>query len=245
MAIEVFNRHEYKYILSDGEFEKMTELLEEHMTLDSYNKDGKPYTISNIYYDTEDDEFIRRSVSRPAYKEKLRLRAYGVPESGDKVFLEIKKKYRGIVNKRRTVLELDEAYRFIENGNIGEIKDYMNRQVIHELEYMFSTNALVPKVYIAYDRIAYFGKEDNNLRISFDTNIRTRRHDLRLENGGETQPLLQKNCWVMEIKDRWSMPVWLAHILSESGIVKRSFSKYGTEYKNYVREGMNDARLSV
>lgn len=80
------------------------------MTLDPYNIDRKPYTITNLYYDTPDDYLIRAPLSDPVYKEKLRLRAYGVPEKNSKVFLEIKKKYDGLVNKRRTALGLDEAY---------------------------------------------------------------------------------------------------------------------------------------
>ena len=112
MAIEVFNRYEHKYILNEQTYARLQDALEQHMTLDPYNIDRKPYTITNLYYDTPDDYLIRASLSDPVYKEKLRLRAYGVPEKNSKVFLEIKKKYDGLVNKRRTALGLDEAYVF-------------------------------------------------------------------------------------------------------------------------------------
>ena len=116
MAIEVFNRYEHKYILDRATYRQVIEIMDMHMELDKYNAGLKPYTIANIYYDTADDYLIRKSLSKPVYKEKLRLRAYGVPDRDTKVFLEIKKKYKGIVNKRRTTLKLDEAYRFIQSG---------------------------------------------------------------------------------------------------------------------------------
>ena len=109
MAIEVFNRHEQKYFLDEETFSKVLAVMDEHMQIDKYNKFHKPYTISNIYSDTEDNYLIRTSLSKPKYKEKLRLRSYGVPNAASYVFLEIKKKFNGVVNKRRTVLKLSEA----------------------------------------------------------------------------------------------------------------------------------------
>ena len=135
MAIEVFNRYEHKYMLNREQFEKIIKILDEHMDMDSHNEDHTPYTIANIYFDTPDDYLIRTSLSKPEYKEKLRLRAYGVPDRDSKVFLEIKKKFRGIVNKRRTKLKLAEAYSFVATGKAPEPKDYMNTQVLRELEY--------------------------------------------------------------------------------------------------------------
>ena len=183
MAIEIFNRYEHKYKLDTKTFNKVLEIMDEHMELDSHCGEHSLYTIANIYYDTKDNSLIRESLSKPAYKEKLRLRSYGVPDMDSKVFLEIKKKYRGLVNKRRTTLELGEAYDFIETGVKPELKDYMNGQVLNELEYCLNLYDLEPKVYIAYDRLAYFEKGNDDLRISFDTNIRTRRSDLLLESG--------------------------------------------------------------
>ena len=151
-----------------------------------------------------------------------------------KVFLEIKKKYRGLVNKRRTTLELGEAYDFIETGVKPELQDYMNGQVLNELEYCLNLYDLEPKVYIAYDRLAYFEKGNDDLRISFDTNIRTRRSDLLLESGDHGKRLLDSDVWLMEIKTSLAKPLWLCEMLSEFEICSSSFSKYGTEYKNMI-----------
>ena len=98
MAIESFNRYEHKYKLDTKTFNKVLEIMDEHMELDSHCGEHSLYTIANIYYDTKDNSLIRESLSKPAYKEKLRLRSYGVPDMDSKVFLEIKKKYRNFAN---------------------------------------------------------------------------------------------------------------------------------------------------
>lgn len=234
MAIEVFNRYEYKYKITEAELNKLLPVLEKHMLMDMRCKNHSLYTIANIYYDTYDDYLIRRSLQKPAYKEKLRLRAYGVPELDSKVFLEIKKKVKGLVNKRRTTLILDEAYGFIQNGKMPEPKEYMNTQVMHELEYFLKVHNIMPKVYIAYDRLAYFENGNDDLRISFDTNIRTRRHDLRLEAGDHGDLLLDEDVYIMEIKTSRAMPIWLTELLTEMNMRRSSFSKYGTEFKEFM-----------
>lgn len=238
MAIEVFNRYEKKYFLNHSTYLKVSEELEKHMELDPYSEVGKGYTISNIYYDTDENLLVRRSLSKPEYKEKLRLRGYGVPESDGKVYLEIKKKFRGLVNKRRTTLYLQEAYEFLETGKAPNPKDYMNVQVLREIEYFLSLYNLKPAAYVAYDRVAYFEKDNPDLRISFDTRIRTRRYDLSLENGDYGDLLLGKNgdreLWLMEIKTSRAMPVWLTDILAEYSIFPCSFSKYGYDFKKTI-----------
>lgn len=234
MAIEIFNRYEHKYKLDSITFSKVLEVLDKHMEMDLHCENHSFYTIANIYYDTCDSALIRESLSKPKYKEKLRLRSYGVPDMDSKVFLEIKKKFDGLVNKRRTTLELGEAYDFLETGKAPEIKDYMNGQVVRELEYFMKVRDLVPQVYIAYDRLAYFEKGNDDLRISFDTNIRTRRHDLALEKGDHGKRLLDDDMWLMEIKTSRAMPLWLCELLGELEIYRTSFSKYGTEYNKMI-----------
>lgn len=238
VAIEVFNRYEKKFLMGDDEYRKVQEVLLEYMELDEYNKTHPFYTISNIYYDTFDNHLIRTSISKPKYKEKLRLRGYGVPSLDDKVYLEIKKKVNGLVNKRRTKLVLSEAYEFARTGEKPEYKKYMNKQVLKEIEYFLSLYKLEPKIYIAYDRKAYFGINNRDLRITFDTNIRTRREMLRLEYGDFGERLLEDGLWLMEVKAEKSIPVWLSRMLSDFKLYKTSFSKYGTEYKSMLRKKM-------
>lgn len=247
LAIEVFNRYEHKYMLDKETYLKLIKILDEHMVLDKYNVNHKPYTIANIYFDTSDDYLIRTSLAKPPYKEKLRLRAYGIPELKSKVYLEIKKKYKGIVNKRRTTLRLDEAYSFVKNKTAPDLREYMNMQVMREIEYFLKVYDLEPKVYLAYDRIAYFEKDNNDLRISFDTNIRSRRYDVKLENGDYGEKLLKEDLYLMEIKTSLAKPLWLTKALTDLDIKRKSFSKYGIEFKNMInsRKDKTDYQAAI
>lgn len=234
MAIEVFSRYEKKYLLDESKFKYILDAMQGKMIADKYNKDNKLYNIANIYYDTPDDALIRTSIAKPVYKEKLRLRSYGVPELQDKVFLEIKKKFKGLVNKRRTKLVLDEAYKLTLDGVEPTLKDYMNEQVLNEIKYFLKIYNLQPKVYLAYDRMAFFEDGNSDFRITFDTNIRSRREDVRLEAGNHGELLIDNNMWLMEVKSSEAVPLWFTKILTEAEAYPTSFSKYGNEYKKYL-----------
>lgn len=237
LAKEIFSRCEVKYSLNTAQKDILINAISEYMDPDKYNIGGKFYTISNIYYDTDDNYLIQKSVAKPQYKEKLRLRGYGVPKPGDLVFLEIKKKFKGVVNKRRTRLELEEAKRYIETGIMPEPQPYINMQVMREIDYFTHIYHLKPAVYIAYDRLAFFDKNDSEFRVSFDTNIRTRRYDLTLDAGDYGKAMLDDDVWLMEVKINKNLPLWFTHLLAENCLYPRSFSKYGTDYARMVGEG--------
>lgn len=239
MAVEVFKRKENKYLISRDAFSVLEEKLAERMEPDEYNKSGGNYTICNIYYDTKDHHMIRNSLSKPKYKEKLRLRSYGVPQKDGKVFLEIKKKVCGVVNKRRTQINLDEAYEFVSTGLKPEYKACMNKQVLCEIEYLLKSYHLEPKLYLAYDRKAFFSRENPSLRITFDTNIRTRREVLRLEEGDHGELLLEGGLGILEIKTEGNIPLWLSTILAQHRLYSTSFSKYGKEYQSTLLKKKN------
>lgn len=239
MAIEVFNRCESKFLIDKVTYENIQYRLLKYMEFDEYNKTHEFYTISNIYFDTKDNYLIRNSLSKPKYKEKLRLRSYGIPGEEDKVYLEIKKKVCGVVNKRRTALVLKEAYDFVTTGAKPEIKDYMNKQVINEIEYILKIYSLKPSLYLAYDRKALFSKENRDLRITFDRNIRTRRYDLKLEQGDYGESLLEDDQWLIEVKTLRTIPLWLSKLFSEYRMVSTSFSKYGEEYQRMLLNNRN------
>ncbi len=234
MAIEVFNRVEKKYFLDKEQFTKLTEELQPYMNADAYCINGQFYSINNIYFDTDTDELIRTSIEKPVYKEKMRMRSYGIPKPDSLVFLEIKKKYKGVVNKRRTTIGLQECYDFVEKGIMPEGKEYLNPQVVKEMKYFIDFYRPHPKVFIKYDRMALFGREDSDLRITFDKNLTTRRDDLRLEHGEMGTKLLPEEMYLMEIKVPASFPMWLSSMLADLDIKNISFSKYGTEYKRYL-----------
>jgi hypothetical protein len=234
MPISTFKRYEMKFLLNKKQYEALVPELIACMNPDKYCQNGKNYTIYNIYYDTPDNHIIRTSLSKPYYKEKLRLRSYTSPCSmDDKVFLELKKKTGGIVHKRRATMTLREAYDFIESGKYPPTSNYINEQVVNEISYFLSKNKVVPAAYISYSRMAFFGKTDKNFRITFDNDIRTRRDNLYLDKGSSGEQLLQNDQYLMEVKISGSVPMWLAAILSELKIYKTSFSKYGMEYQKY------------
>lgn len=241
MAIKSFKRYEKKFLLNKREYEELIPRLLEYMDFDKHCKGGEYYSIYNIYYDTENNDVIRHSISKPYYKEKLRLRSYSIPKSGDdKVFLELKKKINGIVNKRRVVLTLEEAYRFVELGERPLTNDYINEQVINEIEYYLSKNTVYPSVYIGYNRIAFFGKEDRDFRVTFDNKIITRRNELKLEKGNFGEDILGEDRYLMEVKILGAIPIWFASILSELLIYNTHFSKYGNEYMQYCKNKLNN-----
>lgn len=223
MAQTVFNRVEKKYKLTEEKFHAFWQDLMAYMQVDEFGK----HTISNIYYDTPDDLLIRRSIDKPKYKEKLRLRSYGTPTLGDDVFLEIKKKYNGIVNKRRIQLPLQFAYDYLNYG----VHPFETTQILQEMDYFLSLYDLSPKLLLAYERVALFGKEDPAFRVTFDTNIRSRTEDLRLEHGSEGTLLFDDNTHLMEVKITNSTPLWFSKLLAKHEVYNCSFSKYGSVYK--------------
>lgn len=237
MAIKSFKRYEKKFLLTQKQYESLIPRLLDYMEPDQYCLDGNNYSIYNIYYDTVHSDVIRHSISKPYYKEKLRLRSYRIPtDPTDKVFLELKKKINGIVNKRRVVLTLEEANLFISQGIRPKAKDYMSEQVINEIAYYLSHEKVQASVYIGYTRKAFFSKEDSDFRLTFDSQILTRREDLTLEDGYFGENILEENQYLMEVKILGAMPVWFTKILSELEIYNTHFSKYGQEFMNYCAQ---------
>ena len=225
MAIKSFKRYKKKYLLTGEQYEKLIPRLLEYMKMDDHCVNNS-YSIYNIYYDTDDNSVIRHSISKPYYKEKLRLRSYKIPQSpSDKVFLELKKKINKIVNKRRAIITLEEAYNFLEFGERPKCTDFITEQVINEIEYYLSHTKVNPTIYIGYNRIAFFGKEDKDFRLTIDSKIITRREDLFLESGCHGTDILKPNgyaviftiilCAVMIILDslNFAMPKSKAMVL--------------------------------
>ena len=227
MLKTVFNRVEKKYLLNEDDYQKIKEVINKHMTLDKYDK----YSLYNIYYDNENDLLIRKSLEKPLYKEKLRVRSYYPPSNNDQVFVEIKKKYQGVVNKRRIIITKEEADLFLNQHQLPN-----NHQITKEIDYLVKKYQLIPKLFLAYDRIAY--ASDDDFRVTFDNNIRYRTHDLDLSNCTYDDKLLNDNEYLMEVKCHNSYPLWFSNILTKYQIYPCSFSKYGNIYLKLLKERM-------
>lgn len=225
MIQKVFNRYEKKYLLDPETYEMFKKELDSYMTEDAYGW----HTIRNIYFDTDDNQLIRTSIEKPKYKEKFRVRCYGEPEEDSQCFLEIKKKYNGIVNKRRIDMPLKEARAYLQHG---EKPQNEQGQIFREIDYFMERYEIAPKRYIAYDRLALFGNDDPEFRVTFDDNIRSRVNDLTLYSDENTELLLEPGYKLMEVKMSGAMPYWFVSLLSKYKIYSISFSKYGKFYTN-------------
>lgn len=193
-------------------------------------------TIMSLYLDTPDFLLIRNSITARTYKEKLRIRSYGTPNKDSLVFFEIKKKYKGVVYKRRIKLSLAKAMRYIADGTRPE-----DSQIMDEIDYaMRFYRGPSPKMLISYERDAFFVKDMPNLRLTFDSGIRYRTADLFLENGSKGERIIGDDEYILEVKTDGAMPIWLAHALSELSILPSSFSKYGTAYQNNISKGIKE-----
>lgn len=236
MAQYVFKRKEQKYLVSREKLDIFKDMIAPYIKADEYGQ----YTICNIYYDTETYDLIRHSLDKPVYKEKLRLRSYGIPaDRNAKVFVELKKKYKGVVYKRRVSMLLSEAESFLNNGKIP----VKYGQIASEIAYFRDFYHPVPKVYLAYDRTACCSIDDPDLRITFDHNIRSRTVDLSFQKGDFGDMLLADDEYLMEIKIPDAMPLWLTHALSELTIYPASFSKYGKVYESSFEQIWGDIKL--
>ena len=213
---EVFRRIEKKYIVDEPTYEKLIKKLDGHFVKDRYYKS----TICNIYYDTPSHQLVRNSIEKPVYKEKLRVRSYGVPNDEDMVFVELKKKYKGVVYKRRIEMTLAQTRDFFA----GKEVPHDNPQIENELKYFLKFyEGIAPAMYLSYDRLAYCGAEDPSLRLTFDTHILYREEQKELDKGIWGKELLPAGVRVMEIKIPNAMPLWLSAILDELEIYPASF----------------------
>lgn len=229
MAIEIMQRIEKKYILDEEAYHKFMNMVKDYIDKDGYHK----YSILNIYFDTEHYDLIRNSLEKPIYKEKVRLRSYKVPKLKDDVFLEIKKKYKGVVNKRRITLSLNDFNSYMDGYYFQT-----DSQIMKEIDYCFKKYQLKPVLFLAYNRYAYRGKCDNEFRLTFDYDIRFRENDLNLDKGDYGELLFDKKIYIMEVKSIKGLPIWFCKALSELKIYPSSFSKYGTVYKNKMLKEM-------
>jgi len=236
----VFQRHELKYLLTRSQKERILECIQPYMSLDKYGRT----TIRNIYFDTENYRLIRRSIEKPVYKEKLRVRNYKSKHSDGNVFVEIKKKYNKVVYKRRISLAEDEAISWLT----GESECAVESQIVKEIDYFRNFyGELKPALFLSYEREAFYGVSDRGFRVTFDDNILARTENLSLSEGSYGVPLLPEGMILMEIKCEGALPLWMAKLLSEEKMYKTSFSKYGTEYmlilQNKLQGELQNAKL--
>lgn len=240
MPKPIFNRYERKYIITSAQKDELISYFKSYLIDDPYSMSGNHYTIYNIYFDTPDFSIIRNSIQKPVYKDKLRLRSYKAPlNDEDMVFLEIKKKHEGRINKRRIVLSYKQATDYLEHGLRPTFDNYIDQQIFNEIDYFIKIHRAKPGAFIKYDRIALMSPNDQ-LRVTFDHHIIFRNKDVHLNETKGLSVLSEKDLWLMEVKSEDNFPFWLARKLSDFELYSQSFSKYGKAYQKYLLGGTND-----
>lgn len=219
----IFKRYEIKYMLDTNQLSLLKNEMKNYMIADEHGKS----TICSLYFDTPQYLLIRRSMDHPMYKEKIRLRSYGVADKDTTVFVELKKKYDSVVYKRRVAMTEAEACDYLLNH-----RQVMDTQITREINYcMDMYKGIAPAMLLSYEREAYYAKDDHEFRVTFDQNILWRNYDLSLCEGIYGNPILKDNQVLMEVKTAGAIPMWMVRFLRDNGIYKTSFSKYGTAYR--------------
>lgn len=251
---EVFQRVEKKYRVNAWQRRAIEARLQALMEPDAYGL----ARVTSLYWDTPVRSLIARSLEKPLYKEKLRVRAYGREEgealvsafladssspAGFPVFVELKKKYKGVVYKRRTGMSLAAARAYLGGVDyrcacerfpladpaLAEASlEPRNVQIAAEIDAMRNRyEGLAPSMAIACDRVAWkpcaeHVDELGELRVTFDAALRF------AERRDAWRPVVGKTESIMEIKSAGPFPLWLAKALDEARAYPASFSKYGT-----------------
>ncbi len=223
-----FKRYEVKYKITRSQMSKLLEGMKEYMIADEHGRS----TIQSLYFDTPNFHLVRSSMDKPMYKEKLRLRSYGVAGKDSTVFVELKKKYDGIVYKRRTAMKLQDAEGYLTGGKEG-----VDSQVGREIDYFLGLyKGIRPAMMLSYEREAFYARDDHEFRITFDDNVMYRTEDLTMDAGIYGTKLLDDDTILMEVKVAEAIPMWFVKLLSENKIYKSSFSKYGTAYSRIAKD---------
>ena len=234
MAQTVFERVEMKYIITKTQKRAILAEMEPHMRMDQYGRT----VIRNLYFDTDSYLLIRRSIDKPIYKEKLRLRSYG----DGRVFAELKKKYKKVVYKRRIEMQEEQAMDWL----CGRKSCESHAQITDEINYFLKYyQTLRPVLFLSYEREAYKTREKSDFRVTFDDTVLCRQTDLSLKSPPYGQPVLDEGLVLMEIKCSGGVPLWMTHLLSKEKIYKTSFSKYGTAYQKYILPRIKEEKFHV
>ena len=231
----IFKRIEKKYLLSEAQYKALFERNGSHLEPDRYGRS----TVMSLYLDTPDHRIIRESIGAVDYKEKLRLRSYGTATPDSTVFLELKKKFDGVVYKRRISLTFTQAEWYLNRG----VKPFES-QIMSEIDWAMKLYGWPkPAMMIACEREAWFDEEHPDLRLTFDRNIRYRENDLHLNRGSAGTNILPSGKVLLEIKTAGAMPLWLADALDAEKIFPGKFSKYGTAYTHTLEEKKHEVLM--
>lgn len=229
MALEIFQRKEQKYLITIEQYEKLLSEMGSKMRNDKNGQEGR-YTVTSLYFDNSEKTIYYETKNKLKYRQKLRLRVYDDATGDSTAFFEVKQKHNKIVNKRRLLTPLSEAYRYLNNEAGSDLENYQtsNTQVLKEIDYFRNLYNLQPEMIVSYKRHALHGADDENIRLTFDFDLKCRKDDLLLEHGAYGENFIDSNLVVLEVKVEHSVPLWMTRLLQNLQCEQRSASKFCT-----------------
>lgn len=227
MALEIFSRRELKFLLPFETYKALANDMMPYMRYDKFGDGFGRYNIVSLYFDTPQKTIYYETRNKLLFRQKLRLRVYDEADLNSTAFLEVKQKFKNVVNKRRTLVPLQSAYDYIyQNQSIAD--QVSNPQILKEIDHFKQLYNLHPEIVVSYDRQAFHGLYDPDLRVTYDYNLLCRNDDLHIENGPQGENFVDPNLVVMEVKITNSVPLWLTELLSDYGLQKQGVSKFCT-----------------
>jgi len=227
MAQEIFSRRELKYLIPSKTFQALAEDMMPYLRYDRFGDGFGRYNITSLYFDSPEHAIYYETRNKLPFRQKLRLRIYDQATLDSPSFLEVKQKFKNVVNKRRTLLPLSHAYEYINNG-MNDHLDVSNGQILKEVDHFKQLYDLRPEIVVSYDRQAFHGIYEDDLRVTFDYNLMCRNDDLRIENGPHGEHFVNQDLVVLEVKVTHSIPLWLTKMLQDYGLQKQGVSKFCT-----------------
>lgn len=241
MAIEIFRRREQKYLITTKQYKELVLQMSPYMRTDKNGQDGK-YTITTLYFESPDHAIYYETKNKLKFRQKLRLRVYDETDINGTAFFEVKQKHKKVVNKRRMVIPLAEAYRYLRSADDIPLEEFKtsNKQVLREIDHFKNLFNLQPEMIVSYDRQAFHGIYDDQLRVTFDFNLRCRNDDLALEHGPYGENFIDTDLVVLEVKVNDSVPLWLTRILQDLNCEQRGASKFCTSLELLKQEELGN-----
>ncbi len=233
MRIKHSNRYELKYVLTRSQYEHVVKELLDYLEPDPYGDEGGRYTVTSLYYDTADYKAYWDKLEGHRFRRKVRVRVYGVqvvtPDT--RCFVEIKQRTNQTLQKKRVILPYSSAVVLCGLGKGADGEHASEQAVIGEVKYLYSTLELQPACVVSYDRLAFNGRAyDPGLRVTFDTNLKCRSHDLTLlsQSYADNRYFVPPDWCIMEVKVNNRVPYWLTEVIGKHRCTLRRISKYCT-----------------
>jgi len=233
-----FQRYEIKYWLTEERYFDVRDEIQRYMELDPYCHDRPhhAYPIWSLYLDTFDFATFEERLDGLIFRQKYRLRTYGADKPfedalTDPLFVEIKKKQNKVILKDRSLIKVREALDLLDHASGNPFMQTLplaQKKTMERFVFFQNHLSLGPQIAVKYEREAYFGENDRNVRVTFDRNLCAKESRALAEMYTETKNWFHhRNPQIIfEIKVYDAMPQWLVNILRRFQLRSEPISKY-------------------